>query len=244
LTIIGHSFEPDTWWALAETEYYRRRPSGGDYHCSTDWIPNFIAHDDNFGPYLTIPKEFFWKAEEDKGLTIVVPLPYKIPAEEGHSEKIINMNGEHAEYLSNSLFQSMAILGSNGSQAISEQTAKWVDILRDHYNRQDLVLRTCLLTREEFKKDYVPPHLTLYYDMVKLPKMIWLTEVSIPELFSHSRLRLGEIIIDPTETVAIPAPFLSIHTPGRFIIRDPDSEQPPDEFDVPDDPPYKHIIRE
>lgn len=243
LTIIGHSFQPDTWWALAETEYYSRRPSGGNYHCSTDWIPNFVAHDDNFGPYLIIPKEFFWMAEADRGLSIVVPLPYKIPAEEGHSEKTINMTGEHAEFLANSLFESMAILGGSGNQAVSDETESWAGILREHYKRRDLVLRTCLLTREEFKNKYVPPHLAPYYEIVRLPKTIWLTEVSIPELFSHARLRLGEIIMDPTEPIAIPAPFLSIHTPGRFIIKDPDSEQPPDEFIITDDPPHKHIIR-
>jgi hypothetical protein len=252
LTVIGHSFEPDTWWALAEIEYLKRRPSGGNYHCSTSWIPNFIVHDDNFGPYLTVPKEYLWKSEQEGGLTVVIPLPHKIIDEQDHSEKIVNMNGEWAEMLACSLLESTLSLygcpipeneaGVNSNQPINSETKKWLDRLFEHYKRKDLVLRTCLISRNKLLNDYIPSHLIQKYKEIKLPAKVWLTEISIPEIFGQFRLRLGEILMDPSAPATLPAPFLTIHIPGHLITRDVDSEQT-NLHDIFNDLPYQHMIR-
>jgi hypothetical protein len=70
-----------------------------------------------------------------------------------------------------------------------------------------------------------------------------ITEISIPELFCHGRLRLGEVIIDPTSSVGISsAPFITILLPGIFISRDVNTEQIQRTL-IPFSGPYQHVMR-
>ena len=232
LTVVGHSFEPDLWWAVAETPYYNRKPSGINYHCSTTWVQNFIIQDDNFGPYLTIPKELLWYFEKDK-LIIVVALP---PG--------IFIQAEDAETIAYSLIASAAeIRKSQRSSLIVNDPSlfKWFDIFYDHSKKNDMVLRTWLIGSEIFKKSYVSPSTQSCYNSIELPEKIWLTEISIPELFSQKRLRLGEVLIDPTGSKNR-APFLTIHLPGFMATRNVETELL-SFFDIPNDQPFEHIMR-
>ena len=114
LTVIGHSFEPDMWWAFAEKPYYFSKPSGRDYHCSTTWIQNFIINDDNFGPYLSVPKEYLWAVAQES-LLIAVPLP-----------KNIFVQGEDAEVFAKKFID---IIISNEAiiNIIDDDSKKWMD---------------------------------------------------------------------------------------------------------------------
>lgn len=231
LTIIGHSFEPDMWWALAQSAYYRRRPSGGPYHCSTTWIQNFIVQDDNFGPYLTVPKEFIW-AKANEALLIVVPLP-----------KDVNIQGEDAELYAYRMLSEKIILDWMSETAKKEKSArKWYEIFFEHLKSEDLVLRTCLLDSDKFKKRYTSPHLKDFYQALDMPDKIWLTEISIPELFCQSRLRLGEIIVDSTSSMKFGHSFISIHLPGIIVTRNVNTEKW-SFFLIKGDEPLPHIMR-
>jgi len=231
LTLIGHSFEPDMWWALAQSEYYRRRPSGGPYHCSTTWIQNFVVQDDNFGPYLTVPREFIW-AKAKEALLIVVPLP-----------KEVNIQGEDAELYAYRLISDQIILKWIRDTALKEKPAnRWSEVFLEHLGNEDLVLRTCLLESERFKKKYPVAHLRDFYQGVQMPRRIWLTEVSIPELFCQARLRLGEVIVDSTASMKFGHSFISIHLPGILVTRNVNTEKL-QYFPVRGDEPFRHIMR-
>jgi hypothetical protein len=238
LTIIGHSFDPDVWWALAREPYYQRRrsESEGNYHCSTNWIEHFIIQDDNFGPYLTVPKDYVWECETTGQLVVAVPLPPDV-----------NMEGESAESFANYCIASEidlnGIINASNSGKINDKTFRLFRIMWEHYIRKDLVLRTCLLDTREFIDRYIAEHLKSYYQNVRLYNKIWVTEISIPELFCHNRKRLGEIVIDPTAPPnSLPLPYLAIHVPGVFKTRDVDTDQPTTHY-LPDDGAYGHIIR-
>lgn len=230
LIILGHSFEPDMWWALAQTNYYRRRPSGGPYHCSTTWIQNFIINDDNFGPYLTIPKEFIW-AKASEALLIVVPLPPNV-----------NIQGEDAEIYAHRMLSDKIILKWMKETARKDKTnSRLSQIFLQHQQNEDLVLRTCLISADEFKNNYPPAHLREFYSKIKMPEKIGVTEISIPELFCQSRLRVGEIIMDSTAG-RIGHSFLVIHLPGVIVVRDVNTERW-NYFPVHADEPSGHMIR-
>lgn len=79
------------------------------------------------------------------------------------------------------------------------------------------------------------------YQGLKMPKKIWLTEVSIPELFCQTRLRLGEVIIDPTGA-KFRTSFLAIHLPGFVITRNVDTEEL-GFSEVENDQPFRHVMR-
>jgi len=231
LTIIGHSFEPDMWWALAQSEYYRRRPSGGPYHCSTTWIQNFVVQDDNFGPYLTVPKEFIW-AKAKEALFIVVPLP-----------KGVHIQGEDAELYAYRILSDPLILKWMSDTGKKDKTTKkWCGIFFDHLANEDLVLRTCLLDSRQFKERYPAPYLKDFYQKLDMSGKVWVTEISIPELFCQSRLRLGEIIIDSTSSMKFAHSFISIHLPGIIVTRNVNTEKWT-YFSVAGDEPFAHIMR-
>jgi len=229
LTIIGHSFEPDLWWALAEKPYYNRRPSGIDHHCSTTWLQNFIVHDDNFGMYLTIPKEFIWAAERHT-LIVVVPLPQNV-----------NITGEEAETIAYALLVTVTDIAKSEEMNITKEDGEYFKIFYEHLKNDDLVLRTWLLPSEQFKREYVSPSVSDCYKNLKMPKKIWLTEISIPELFCQARLRLGEVIIDPT-AAKFRTCFLAIHLPGCMMTRNSETEEL-EFYEVNNDQPFKHVMR-
>ncbi len=234
LTVIGHSFEPEMWWALAQTEYYEleRSGSGGHYRSSTDWIPHLIINDDNFGPYLTIPMEYI-RSVAKQNLIIAVPLP-----------RHINIQGEDAEEYAHKLVTKEFILEwmrYYTPRLTGKNTERLQKAFFRHLKKKDLVLRTCLVSSDQFKKEYAAPYLKGFYDKIDMPDKIWFTEVSIPELFCEMRLRLGEVIMDPTGT-PFSHYFLAMHLPGIFIRRDLTTETWP-RIPIADDIPFTHIIR-
>lgn len=56
VTIVGHTFDRSAWWPQAELGYYPKT-LGKSYQRSIAWI-DFVIHDDNFGPFRTLPKRF------------------------------------------------------------------------------------------------------------------------------------------------------------------------------------------
>jgi len=229
LTVIGHSFEPDLWWGVAEMSYYSRTTSDPNYRCSTTWVQNFIVHDDNFGPYLTIPKELIW-AFTAENLMVIVPLPMQL-----------NIRAEVAESTAYNTLLSIADFRKNEESLTNQTFFEWFNIFYKHLMKNDLVLRTWLVESKQFKETSVSSVVRDIYEYVKMPEKIWLTEVSIPELFCQKRLRFGEVIIDPTGAEDRTS-FLSIHVPGFMATRDADTEKI-DFFNVDNDRPLEHVIR-
>ena len=153
----------------------------------------------------------------------------------------INLQGEDAEVFAYILI-SDKIHKTKILDNIDEVSKKWMNILLDHFDNDDLVLRTFLIKTKDFKEKYCNPSLMKIYQNLKLPKYIWITEISIPELFCQFRMRFGEVITDPTASPALGDVFLSLHLPGIFITRDVNTEKIKYLF-IPDDKPYTHIIR-
>jgi hypothetical protein len=248
LTVIGHSFDPDVWWALAREPYYRDRPSEELCHCSTNWIEHFIVQDDNFGPYLTVPKSYIQSCGMSGQSAIAIPLPVDVNIEGPTAELV-------ATYCIAKEINVRAMLDAHQNGQISDNTLKLFEVMWSHLLKRDLVLRTFLVGRDDFKNSYVPAHLKPYYDPLKLYDKIWLTEISIPELFSQTRKRVGEVLTDPT---APPPPLLgqsrlsdpdeaaravlALHVPGWIGTRDVDVQSLTSNY-ILDDRVYSHIIR-
>lgn len=235
LTVIGHSFEPDFWWALAKGEYFGWQPSGVKYHCSTSWMENIVINDDNFGPYMALPKWIVSLIEKDSELMIAVPLP-----------RDINVQGEDVEEKAyQMIFDKNALEFMNTNildGTLGPETVKLCQVFLKHAANKDLVLRTCLMDSENFKEPYAPNHLRDFYEGLDMPAKIWLTEVSIPELFSMLRLRIGEVITDTTRSVRFGDTFLALHLPGVMVTRDMSTGQR-QYYSIVNDRPSSHILR-
>jgi hypothetical protein len=244
LTVIGHSFEPNLWWSLVERQYYDVRITGKDYHYSTGWLQSFIVQDDNFGPYLAIPKEVVWGLAKDE-LLIIVPLPLDV-----------NIKGEDAESIAYSYIQ-MIVQGNDpwglaemqlrpseegdNSHGAHQRTKDCFKSFYEHSKSQDLVLRTWLLPTDEFRGSYPASRAREIYNNLRMPDRIWLTEISIPKMFCQTGLRIGEVLIDSTASKLRPC-LLAMHLPGFIIVRDVGTGQiRATQLDY--EGPFPHVIR-
>lgn len=55
IPVFGHTFNEDTWLPQAHRSYFGSKLS---YYPSENWLSTFVVHDDNFGPYLCLPRHF------------------------------------------------------------------------------------------------------------------------------------------------------------------------------------------
>ena len=251
VTVIGHDFNPDSWWPEAEKDYYSRIFQGKlGYLKSIAWV-DFIIHDDNYGPFLTLPKEFLKVDIADKIavknsriLEIIVPF-----------RKDISIYSEKAEALAFKALQYKIIKDfvTNNASLFSDDTKGWQKMLYSHLGKENIALRTFLVKSKELASKYfeknsrkLAHNITEIYrkEIGPLPELVWFIEISIPEIFAHGRYRLGEVIIDPTINISNIEEFIKavkyIHIPGiqcwfcgEKILYLP----------IQEDKPYRHFIR-
>jgi len=232
IVVCGHLLDKQSWWPEALPSYYTRIPSGESWLSSVSWANEWIITDDNFGPYLSMPKhlcDVSW---------IAVPLP-----------KQILVKGEMATLntfwtLHTPMFNYLTDLASK------KRCSPWIDPFLRHLLEGKIVFRQFLTTAEEFKEsirndDLIDRDLAEDYLSMNLPEYIWVVELSIPELFGDA-LRLGEIIINacyPTRFIDTGhEALLAIHGPGTWQKYNMDSSIP-SVYLIPDDKPARMLCR-
>jgi hypothetical protein len=214
LVATGHTFDPDEWWPEAGVSYYQQRHSGGPYHCSTTWVCEFLVNDDNFGPYMTVSKDYLSVMSNVSKLVVVVPIP-----------KGVNFKGEDAEVYSHALLRDDYFREALKRFPANSSSAKWAKIFWKEYDSQNVVLRTFLTESKKiiqsYKADDYPKDFMKLVKSIRMPDLVWITELSLPHLFSQHRKLLGRIIIDSTTTPLFGEPaYMIIRLPGQLIVRD------------------------
>ncbi len=180
-----------------------QRASGPVYvRNAVDWATPFYIHNDNSGPYLPIPDSGSPQEFSLDKVCYAIPL---LPAD-------VYMTAEEAEQAA---LRMIYHFGGDG-----------------FLNCQTHVVRTYLQERYKFRAEVrgsgMVDSLKTYYRMKRLPHRMWITEINLQQGYDEpltgKAQRIGEVIIDPTGEPT-QAPFLSIHTPGILIDRDPDTEK-------------------
>jgi hypothetical protein len=219
LILLGHTFGQDYWWLNAGPGYYRQRPEQEGIpwvlnevmvYPSALWLRDYIVNDDNFGPYLTIPKEFMLgsaaaQEHEPRHLGIVTLLPkgVRLPA-----EGIDRLARHWLSWQIETIFPSRTAVP--GEQALSGEGLEWfarlVDcIYRGHQVVEEnrVILRTLLIRGSEYKThlahDCQDQQTQALISGLRLPEFMWMTEVSLPNLFCLQRKKLGELLFDASE---------------------------------------------
>jgi len=182
----GHTFNEDAWGPQAESAYFRIGESIR-YIPSRAWCSSFIAHDDNFGANLCIPMSLL---NADQVVYAVELLP------DGYA-----YSGAEAEVASADYFYSL--LPQLPSEVILDNA--WVGRLIDYVFNQQLILRSVSVSRDAYisslkeardwsgagELDEVVESLAR-----QLPPLMWMVEVTVPEIFSTNKRKLGEILLD------------------------------------------------
>lgn len=223
IPVFGHTFNKDTFVPNAELSYFKVGPDTR-YHPSENWMSSFIGHDDNFGPNYCIPRNYLPKENVDYVLTI---LPNKVKE-----------NALRAELYGLEVYYDLLTYIEKN---LSTESNRWIERIQRRYKAQDFVLRTINVSLEEYieylrtTEDVESNSERL--DVVELVEEIqsvcergWLVEVSIPNLFSAEKKKVGEIIINAEQSLDLrdPSskfePFLLARMLGQYYFSESDRE--------------------
>jgi len=243
LVVIGHSFNPDLWWRYVSESYYQLPRSGTDarrhdirYHSSVDWIQNFVIQDDNLGPYYFMERSLL----HNNIACILVPLPEKVylTGEEAELKAYDMIYRDRIETLMNNAVTKLATVGNPNAQ--------WLTMYINHWTNKDLVLRTYLRKSEELKGeiDKFTRSASVKNSIVNTPmsKHVWIVEISWPDIFSHTRKKCGEIILDATADTYLNNAILHVHIPG-VIMKKNAADELEYVYILDDDQPFRHLYR-
>jgi hypothetical protein len=224
VSVIGHTFNPDAWWPEAEKTYYSRIFKGKPgYLRSIAWV-DFIIHDDNYGPFLTIPKDFLrvdFEIYETPWYASYLPPDQQAKLQEERKVKIKNSRiwevivpfrkdvkilVDEAEAIAFKTIKSESLweLSENLLEKYNNSTIEWKKTFVHHLNSENVVLRTFLIRASDLQNTFPEEVYKNIKDIFSskeiglIPELMWFVEISIPELFAHERYRLGEVIIDAT----------------------------------------------
>ena len=173
---------------------------------SARYLSAFVANDDKQMPYITIRK---FDSKPNRHCSdyrigdidfFIVPLFEEI-----------GLLAEHVNDLADALL-------SDGTLGINNRS----NILK--YNQ--IITRTFLTISTSYKKyirkESIPFGISRAYAELPMPKLIWVCEISTPDLYANGKV-LGEIIFDSTANPYDRLSFLAIHYPDFFLLNDRNS---------------------
>lgn len=242
--VFGHTFNEDTWAPGADLLYFPLRKAT---KCLTSsaWVSMFVGHDDNSGSNYCIPQHYMEPhrvCRNEAGDPVLddsgAPLPCR---QQGGSVSYaiatvvagIEVDPIEAEAIAADYL--LAIL-SEVPDTFDGWTRRWQNRLafqvQDelHVRRPEaMILRTSLVTGREYAQHMAT--VRGWDRSKKIPNWFgkalrpvandpfWIVEVSIPELFSANRRKVGEILIR-ADMVSSPdrdaGSFLLARLPGCF----------------------------
>jgi len=207
IPFFGHTFNEDTWVSNADAAYFHV----GDetkYIPSENWVSSFIGHDDNFGSNFCVPR-LYVSPEQVKYVVSLLPGGAKYDG--------VKAEGVALEYL----YSLLPKLGSSSN--------RWLSRLTKYSVEQKIVLRAVCVTRRQYIR-----HLRAMRDWddrsenpmfcsafkQTIPPIVWMVEVSVPELFPANQRKVGEIVLDATRDLTSKLDFSVFsfaRLPGRYL---------------------------
>lgn len=202
IPIFGHTFNEDLWAPEAERAYFGHNRG---FFPSENWLSSYLAHDDNFGPYVCLPRHYLSR-QQFRLLIGLKPHPPAISADQAEALAL-----DFAIYV---------------AANIARGDIGWFQRQIAFTRAQLLVLRTLLVDRAAYIAqlrgwrdregfDFEPALADSL--AARLPAVFWLVEVSAPELFPGSRRKFGEILIDPNHAGRPAEPVLAMRAPGLLV---------------------------
>jgi hypothetical protein len=224
IPVLGHTFNEDTWAPRAERGYFhvghRTR-----YAPSESWVSMYVAHDDNYGSNFCLPRHYLREPLfcPDDRTRVCQTDRMTVKHVIGTFPASVQLDAVEAEVIAADFF--FKILRQLPSYA-----GPWGDRLKQHVEAGALVLRPLLLTHTEYL-DHLATLKTWEGDMIAPPLVealrsafpdgrFWMVELSLRELFSANRRKVGEVVIsaenDTAHGARDPDSMLCARLPGCF----------------------------
>ena len=187
VSVLGHTINSDRWEPEARCGY-------GNYPIqyyisSASWCDHFVIGDDNYGMFSTLPTDMlrnFIVPTKNPNLHATMAISI-LPNE-------IELCGYDAEQRA----ISVALALINGVEM--DPPNKWHNRMKD----KSLVLRTLLQTKIQYlnsikeNTNFVTNKQSQCFE--NLPNYIWVTEVSLPNVFTGNKRKLGDVVIRANAT--------------------------------------------
>lgn len=212
IPFFGHTFNEDSWVPNADNEYFNVGKAIR-YIPSDLWLSSFIVHDDNFGSNLCIPKAYL---RRDLAQYVVALLP------QGYA-----YNGLFAEVAASDYFYSML------AQIVPGASSNvWINRLITFALDRRLILRLVPIARdgylnhlqaaEDWDNTREDSTTLTHLKSIKM-SLMWMIELSVPDLFATNKRKIGEILLDATHPFSPKVDFKTFilaRLPGSYYFFD------------------------
>jgi hypothetical protein len=226
IPFYGHTFNKDTWTPDADAHYFNIG-GGIGYIPSESWTSSFIGHDDNFGQNFCVPRLYVKPSQAEYVVELQKPL--------------VKYGGMIAEA------QSLQFLYSVTPHL--NVNSEWSKRLAFYSQRkiQKVVLRAVCIEKEKYLA-----HLGAVNDWdgnredssiidvfsKNLPKILWVIEISLPQLFPANERKLGDIVMNATRTKNENIDvdynlFLFARLPSQYIMQNGNNQHAPSFVSIP-----------
>ena len=231
LAVIGHTLNTDLWYPEARLGYPLTFPSG---HYSgvpaSYWVDNLIVQDDNYGMYTCLSSRCLSK----------ITLPHRDPRSRvNYGFGILRSRVRRRPV--DASFRALVALTEEVLGLWFPTGVRWLEELRSAISskRRAPVLRTLLVSRRQYVEhardlrdwhggQLTPQQVALLQD--GLPARFWMVEVSLPELYTANKRKLGELLFDittPRPKDPLLGSWLGGRLPGIFYIPAPAKDEVP-----------------
>ena len=235
LICLGHTYDRNSWSAMAEVGYFDDWGAGnGRYHSNTAWIRNYLVHDDNLGPYYFLPAEKL----KDTLIFGFVVLPdasiTTLPSEAADAAYTMLNGGDFLAHLPELL----------KLDEFSSQNKFWLEVFISHLTvgcGDGLVLRSVLLPGARILGMYSEHEFAEAVSAVlenSADHHYWYVELSWPDIYCHRQLCCGSVILSATTKKT-----LFIHVPGLCIAWPEGDPDPTILLAKSEDAPWTHYKR-
>jgi len=224
IPVFGHTFNEDMWVPNAELSYFRVG-SGTVYLPSEQWLSTYLVHDDNWGSNYCIPRHFLYTkrlcdqwpggprecvSQSDCVACVISTLPAHVQVNPIEAEVI------GADYLFRMLPQLAGLIDVWGRRL-------------EEYARKNLLILRPILLRGSGYVDHLgniddwEGHRARKPLLASLKRHLqgdfWMVELSVPELFSANRRKLGEVLLVSDTAPGVHRDFRNYvlaRVPGHF----------------------------
>jgi len=223
IPIFGHTFNEDIWVPDADFSYFR---IGSEirYIPSETWLSMFVGHDDNWGSNICIPRHYLQGVGRTNRKNGVKQAYRRVDLVVGTYPKGVKVNSIAAEAIARDYLSPFL-------EYFTRKKTDWGTRLKEALSTGRLVLRPILLEFDEYLK-----HLELVKDwdgnridsdtcsIIRQnirDTMVWMIEVSVPNLFPANRRKVGEIVVSAQKPLSSERDFRSFvlaRILGDFVV--------------------------
>jgi hypothetical protein len=205
IPVLGHTFNEDLWVPEAERQYFAHNRG---YFPSESWLSTWVAHDDNFGPYVCLPRHYLGRAQ----FRLLV----------GCRINGVSRPSEVAEAFAYDFARELV-------EGMGDAGRTWLGRFAAFSRASLLVLRTFVVEKAVYaqhlaslrdKENFEIDEASRVRFLATLPERFWLIEFSAPELFPASRRKFGDIIVAPDAGAARNRSVLAARLPGFLLYRE------------------------